>query len=138
MGTYAYLMLVAYGMTLEQRYLNEAQTAVDTLFEDMAFTISNEVYTVHYNNPADFPITDLFGDAYGTSAAYKLYALTGQTKYLGYSHDFLNTLLRLTFWYEGESDVYSRDLDTAGLFYFHGGAWHTCPCETTESYVSIA
>jgi len=34
-----------------------------------------------------------------------------------YARDMLNTLLRLTFWYEDEADPVSREVRNLGLFY---------------------
>jgi hypothetical protein len=50
----------------------------------------------------------------------------------------MNTLLRLTFWYEDETDPVSRELRNAGLFYPHGGAHVATPWETAEAHLLIA
>jgi hypothetical protein len=87
---------------------------------------------------AGFPITELFGNAYGIAAAYRLYEATRKPKFLRYSRDFMNTLLRLTFWYEDETTPVSRELRSAGLFYPHGGAHVATPWETAEAHLMIA
>lgn len=137
-GAYAHLMMQAFRMTGEQPFLAEARRAIETLLERMQFRVRNEVYDRHYTDPAEFPITELFGNAYGIAAAYRLYEATGEAKFLRYSRDFLNTLLRLTFWYEDETDPISRQLHNAGLFYPHGGAHVATPWETAEAHLMIA
>jgi hypothetical protein len=136
-GTYALIMLNAYDLTGDDNYLFEAENSIETLLTSMSFNVNNDYYNITYTDPADFPITELFGNAYGSVAAYKLYQLTGQTDYLQYSQDFLHGLLRLTFWYEDETDIYSRDLGNLGLFHPHGGAFNTTPWETTDAYIAI-
>jgi len=136
-GTYAYVMMRAFEMTDDPKYLEEAQRSIETLLTKMEFTVSNDVYTRTYTDPADFPIAELFGNSYGIIAARKVAEATGDKKFPGYSRDFLHTLLRLTFWYEDETDAVSRDLRNAGLFYPHGGAHVTTPWENLEAYVGI-
>lgn len=137
-GTYAWLMWQAFDLTGEKEFLSEAQRSIETLLERMHYRVQNEVYDREYREPAEFPITELFGNAYGIAAAYRLYEATGNAKLLHYSHDFMNTLLRLTFWYEDESDPASRELHNAGLFYPHAGAHVATPWETTEAHLMIA
>lgn len=136
-GTYAYLMMRTFEITGERKYLDEARKSIQTLFTSMAFTVSNDAYTRDYSDPADFPITELFGNSFGVVAARKVAKATGEKVFLGYSRDFLHTLLRLTLWYEDETDLVSRDLRNAGLFYPHGGGHVVTPWETFEAYVGI-
>lgn len=137
-GAYAQLMIQAFDITTEQEYLAEAQRAVETLMERMEFRVQNQIYDRHYQDVAEFPITELFGNAYGIAAAYRLYEATGNPKFLRYSRDFMNTLLRLTFWYEDEATPVSRELGSAGLFLPHGGAHVATPWETAEAHLMIA
>jgi hypothetical protein len=137
-GAYAYLMMRAFQMTGEQHFLLQARQAIETLLERMRFHVRNEVYDREYADPAEFPVTELFGNALGIAAAYQLHEATRETKFLRYSRDFLNTLLRLTFWYEDETDPISRELRNAGLFYPHGGAHVATPWETAEAHLLIA
>jgi hypothetical protein len=137
-GAYALLLWQAFDITGDQELLNEAQRAIETLMERMQYRVQNELYDRHYSNPAEFPITELFGNAYGIAAAYRMYEETGNPKFLRYSRDFMNTLLRLTFWYEDETDAVSRELRNAGLFYPHCGAHVATPWETTEAHLMIA
>lgn len=137
-GAYAHLMLQAHQMTGDKEFLAEAQKAIEALMERMQFRVGNEVYDRSYADPAEFPITELFGNAYGIAAAYQLCEATGDAKFLRYSRDFLNTLLRLTFWYEDETDPVSRELQNTGLFYPHGGAHVATPWETAEAHLLIA
>ena len=137
-GAYAHLMLQAFDITAEREYLTEAQRAVETLMERMEFRVKNDIYDRHYKNAAEFPVTELFGNAYGIAAAHRLYEVTKNPKFLRYSRDFMNTLLRLTFWYEDETTPVGRELRSAGLFYPHGGAHVTTPWETAEAHLLIA
>ena len=136
-GSYAYLMMRAYRITGEAAYRKEAATAIRKLFS-MRYTVHNDVYTRSYSDPVDFPITELFGNAYGAVAANQLYEATHDKVYLRYSRDFLNTLLRLTPWYEDETDPISHQLRSAGLFYPHCGASVATPWETIEANLCIA
>jgi len=136
-GSYAYLMVQAFEMTGDKEFLAEARRAVEALMERMQFRVRNGIYDRLYTEPAEFPITELFGNAYGIAGAYRLYEQTGEAKFLRYSRDFLNTLLRLTFWYEDETDPVSRELRNAGLFYPHGGAHVATPWETAEAHLMI-
>lgn len=136
-GTYAYLMLKAHELTGKPEYLQEAKESIDTLLTKMRYTESNDVYTRSYIDPVDFPITELFGQTYGIVAANRIYEQTRDERYLNYSRAFLDTLLRLTFWSEDETDPISRQLRNAGLFYPHCGAHLCCPWETNEAYIGI-
>jgi hypothetical protein len=137
-GAYAHLMLHAFDITSEKEYLIEAQRAVETLMEQMEFRVQNQIYDRQYNDVAEFPITELFGNAYGIAAAHRLHEATRNPKFLRYSRDFMNTLLRLTFWHEDETTPVSRELRNAGLFYPHGGAHVATPWETSEAHLMIA
>jgi hypothetical protein len=137
-GAYAHLMLQAFDITAEKEHLTEAQRAVETLMERMEFRVKNQIYDRQYKDVAEFPITELFGNAYGIAAAHRLHEATRNPKFLRYSRDFMNTLLRLTFWYEDETTPVSRELRNAGLFYPHGGAHVACPWENSEAHLMIA
>lgn len=137
-GAYAHLMMQASEITAEKDYLIEAQHAVEMLMERMEFRVQNQIYDRQYKDVAEFPITELFGNAYGIAAAHRLYEATRNPKFLRYSRDFMNTLLRLTFWYEDETTPVSRELRSAGLFYPHGGAHVATPWETSEAHLMIA
>jgi hypothetical protein len=136
-GTYAYLMMAAFDTTGDAGYLSEARRSVDVLMERMHYRVTNEVYDRVYAEPGEFPITELFGQAYGTVAAHRIYKATGDGKYLRYSRDFVNTLLRLTPWYDDETDVVSRELHSAGLFFPHCGAHVLTPWETVEAHLAL-
>ncbi len=136
-GSYAYVMMRAYRMSGDILFRNEAAASINKLMTTMRYTVKNDIYTRTYSDPIEFPITELFGPAYGAVAAYDVYKATGDIKYLRYSRDFANILLRLTFWYEDETDAISRELRNAGLFYPHGGAHVATPWETTEANLCI-
>lgn len=137
-GAYGHLMMQAFDITAEREYLTEAQRAVETLMERMEFRVKNDIYDRQYKDAEEFPLTELFGNAYGIAAAHRLYEATKNPKFLRYSRDFMNTLLRLTFWYEDETTPVSRELRSAGLFYPHGGAHVATPWETAEAHLMIA
>lgn len=137
-GAYAQLMMQAFEITGQTQYQTDAAHAVETLMERMEFGVKNEIYDRHYADVAEFPVTELFGNAWGIAAAYRLYEVTGDPKFLRYSRDFMNVLLRLTPWYEDETDPVSRELRSAGLFYPHGGAHVATPWETAEAHLAIA
>jgi hypothetical protein len=136
-GAYAHLMMQAFEITGETKYRTEAQQSVEVLMERMKFHVKNDVYDRQYGEPAEFPVTELFGNAWGIAAAHKLHEVTGNPKFLRYSRDFMNVLLRLTPWYEDETDPVSRDLRSAGLFYPHAGAHVATPWETVEAQLII-
>ena len=137
-GAYAHLMMQAFDITSDREYLSEAQRAVEALMERMEFRVRNQVYDREFKDLAEFPITELFGNAYGIAATHRLSEVMRNPKFLRYSRDFMNTLLRLTFWYEDETTAASRELRSAGLFYPHGGAHVACPWETSEAHLMIA
>ena len=57
----------------------------------------------------------------------------------GDSDHFLNSLLRMTYWYESalRDDPKDRSLRNAGLFRNHGGAFTGSPWETSEAYLAM-
>lgn len=138
-GTYAYLMEQAHALTGDGKYLAEARTGLDRLFGGMRFATVNRRYRVDYTDPVDFPVTEIFGNAWGVAAAARLYHRTGDPKYRRYSDHFLNSLLRMTYWYESElrEDERDRLLRNAGLFRNQGGAYTGSPWETGEAYLAL-
>lgn len=138
-GTYCYLMGEAYAITGDRRYLQEARAGLDRLFGGMTFRVANRRYTREYTDPVDFPITEIFGNAWGVAAAIRVYRWTGDARYRKYSDHFLNSLLRMTYWYESDlrSDPRDRALRNAGLFRNHSGAFTGSPWETSEAYLAM-
>lgn len=138
-GTYAAVMEQAYALTGDRKYLREAEAGLDRLFGGMRFTVRNRRYEIEYTDPVDFPITEIFGNAWGVAAAARLHVRTGDPKYLRYSDHFLNSLLRMTYWYESSlrEDERDRLLRTAGLFRNQGGAYTGSPWETGEAYLAL-
>lgn len=136
-GAYADLMMAAYDTTGDRIFLLEAKRSVDALMRSMRFRVKNDVYDRTYTEPGDFPITELFGNAQGIAAARRIFEVTGDATYLRYSRDFLNTLLRLTPWYDDETDPVSRELHSAGLFFPHCGAHVLTPWETAEAHLAL-
>jgi hypothetical protein len=137
-GHYCYVLLGAYDFTGEQRYLTEAQTAMDALMTTMSYTESNSFYTATYSDPMEMPVTELMGNSYGAVAAAKLHRLTSDPKYLTYQRDFLNVLLRMTTWFEDQTDTRSRDVRSLGLFYPFVAAPTPTAWETAEANLCLA
>jgi len=137
-GSYSYVMMLAYELTGNLQYLEEAENAISVLLTSMSYTESNNYYTATYSDPMEMPVMELMGNAYGAVAAYLIYQQTQNEDFLNYSRDFMNTLIRMTFWYDDESDAVSRDLRSAGLFYPFVGANCATPWETSEAHFCIA
>ncbi|MEI7634243.1 MAG: hypothetical protein WCK47_08190 [bacterium] len=137
-GSYSFVMARSYGMSGNRQFLDEARVSLDTFLHKMRYSESNKYYTRSYSDPMDMPPSDLTGNAYGAVAAYNLYELEGNPQWLRVSRDFLNTLLRMTFWHEDRTDAVNRELGHAGLFYAYVGAACATPWETTEAHLCIA
>ncbi|TWU21399.1 hypothetical protein [Bythopirellula polymerisocia] len=138
-GTFTYLMTQAYELTGDATYLNEATVALDSFFTSLSYTISNSVYTTTYDDVVDFPVTEIFGNAWGIAAATSLHQLTGNAKYELYADNFLNSLVRMTYWYESDllSDSKDLELRTAGLFRNHAGVTTGSPWENSEATLPL-
>ncbi|MDC0934964.1 hypothetical protein OAS39_01665 [Pirellulales bacterium] len=138
-GTYAYLMIQGFELTGDGTYLAEAQASLDALFTQIQFSVTNSVYSIDYDDAADFPITEIFGNSWGTAAAQTLLELTGDAKYQDYADHFFNSLARMTYWYESRlsTDVKDLVLATAGLFRNHGGAFTGSPWENSEAILPL-
>ena len=121
-GSHAFVMARAYDLTADSRYRKEASDSLNALLHTMRYTESNKYYNRTYTDPMDMPHSDLTGNAYGAVAAWKLFEQSGNARWQRTSRDFLNTLLRQTFWHEDRTDAVSRELRHAGLFYPYGGA----------------
>ncbi len=138
LGSYAHLMLRAHELTDDPAYLAEAERSLRALFETMRYSVRNARYTAEYSDPADFPITEIHGNALGVVAAYRLFERTGDATYERYARWFLDSLLRMTFWYDDQTDPTSRALDNLGLFLPFGGAVSATPWETCEAQLALA
>jgi hypothetical protein len=98
-GSYAWIMIRAYEMSGKEEYLDEAKISLDRLLGgEMTFSVENEYYSVDYKDVVDFPITEIFGNGFGIAAGQRLYELTGDRRFSLYARQFLDTLLRVTFW----------------------------------------
>ena len=137
-GSYSYILVRAYEMTGEARYLTEAQTAMDALMTTMSYTEANSFYNATYSDPFEMPVMELMGNSYGAVAAAKLHRLTNDPKYLTYQRDFLNVLLRMTTWFEDQTDTRSRDVRSLGLFYPFVAAPTPTAWETAEANLCLA
>ncbi|MCC7229037.1 MAG: hypothetical protein IT203_01490 [Fimbriimonadaceae bacterium] len=137
-GQYSYIMLEAHATSGDAWQLEEAKLALSNLFHRVNYRVKNSLYDKSFSDPADFPVTELFGNGYGAVASYKLYSLTKDPTYRDYGKYFLATLMRLTPWFEDDSDPIARRLRSLGLFLPHGGAYNPTPWETTEANLCIA
>lgn len=139
-GSYAWLMTSAHELTDDDLYLGEAAAALGRLFSGRPFTVSNERYTRTYADPADFPITEIFGNAWGVAACASLHRRTGRADFRDWGGHFLHSLLRLTYWYESALATDARDqaLGLAGLFRNHSGAFTGSPWENGEAYLALS
>lgn len=137
-GQYAYILTKAHEIDKDANKLAEAKRSLGALFETVRFQVKSARYERSYSEPADFPIAELFGNAYGAVASYKIHAITKDHKFKEYGRRFLATLLRLTPWYEDQIGPVASDLSSLGLFYPHGGAYNPTPWETTEANLCIA
>jgi len=136
-GSYCYVMLGAYDITADAKYLTEATNAMTAFMNTLSYTEANNYYTATYTDPMQMPVMELMGNSYGTIAARKLYELTGDPAYLRYQRDFLNVLLRMTFWFEDETDPISHDLRNLGLFIPFVGAPTVTSWETAEANLCL-
>ncbi len=93
--------------------------------------------TRSYDDPTDLPITEIHGNALGAVAAQRLAAITDEARFESASRAFLNSLLRMTFWYDDQTDEVSRDLTNLGLFLPFGGAHSATPWESCEAQLSL-
>ncbi len=137
-GQYAYILLRAHEIDGDKLKLAEAKRSLEALFNRVQFSVENKKYQRSYSDPADFPITELFGNSYGAVASYKLYEATKDPRYKTFGRHFLATLLRLTPWFEDEIGPVASQLSSLGLFFPHGGAYNPTPWETTEANLCIA
>ena len=136
-GSYAYMLVKAYDVTGEEKYLDMAVNALNKVINEVSFTVKNNRYTREYTDSAEFPTTEIFGTAYGTYAAYRLFELRGNKEYLSWSEDFFGMLMQLTFWYDDNFTSAAESSTWLGLFEPHAGASHPCPWETIEAYIPL-
>ncbi|MBO4770874.1 MAG: hypothetical protein J5563_08860 [Clostridia bacterium] len=136
-GSYAYMLVKAYDMSGDEKYLDLAATALNKVINEVSFSVHNNRYSREYTDSAEFPTTEIFGTAYGTYAAYRLFELRGNEEYLSWSEDFFGMLMQLTFWYDDNFSSAAEKSTWLGLFEPHAGASHPCPWETIEAYIPL-
>ncbi len=136
-GSYAYMLVKAYDISGDENYLDLAVTALNKVINEVSFSVHNNRYSREYTDSAEFPTTELFGTAYGTYAAYRLFELRGNREYLSWSEDFFGMLMQLTFWYDDNFCDQAETSTWLGLFEPHAGAAHPCPWETIEAYIPL-
>ena len=142
-GTYAWLMTEAHAMTGDSAYRDEACRVLDRLLGGtLKFQVANARYTVDYDDPVEFPITEIFGNAWGMAAAARLAqgAAPAEAEHWRQASDaFLNSLARMTYWYESATAGDARDqaVRQAGLLRNHGGAMTGSPWENSEAVLAM-
>ncbi|HEY1923443.1 MAG TPA: hypothetical protein VGG44_11890, partial [Tepidisphaeraceae bacterium] len=100
LGAYANFMLDLHEMTAEDRYLQEAKNALLTLYRLPVNVIHQEVFLL----------------AMGTQAAYRLAALSPESKYAEIYHYLLAQTLRMLYWYADRTTEQSRKINILGMF----------------------
>jgi hypothetical protein len=143
LGTYAWLMTEAFAMTGDAVQRDEAKRVLERLLDgSLRVSVANARYSVTYDDPADFPITEIFGNAWGMAAAARLAAAAAPgeaERWRSAADAFLNSLARLTYWYESATAGDARDqaVRQAGLFRNHGGAMTGSPWENAEASLAL-
>lgn len=140
-GTYAWLMCEGYRISGDRGYLDTAGRAIDhVLGGAMNYRVKNTRYDVTYRDPTQFPITEIFGNAWGAAACARLAKLTGDTHFRDRADQFLDSLMRMTYWYESSTtdDLRDRAIHNVGLFRNQGGAFTGSPWENTEATLAMA
>jgi len=141
LGTYAWLMSEAYSISGDALYRDEAARALNRLLGgDLRIAVTNTRYSATYADPVDFPITEIFGNAWGMAAAIRLADGAADAEHwLQVSDTFLNSLARMTYWYESSTVGDTRDqaVRQAGLFRNHGGAMTGSPWENAEATLAM-
>ncbi len=140
LGSYAWLLTEAHGIDGDPRRIKAAAAALTRLSDPRPWRVANARYDVTYDDPTSFPVTEIFGNAWGIAACCRLRAITGEDRYDAVGDAFLDTLLRLTPWYESalRDDPRDRAVRNAGLFRNHAGAFTGSPWENVEAALALS
>ena len=140
LGSLAWLLTEAHGIDGETRRIEAAATAIDRLFLRQPWRVTNARYDITYHDPTAYPVTEIFGTAWGIAACCRLRAITGEDRFDAVGDAFLDTLLRLTPWYESalRDDPRDRAVRNAGLFRNHAGAFTGSPWENGEAALALS
>ncbi|MHB8961853.1 MAG: hypothetical protein ACYC5K_01725 [Saccharofermentanales bacterium] len=137
-GMYSYNMCLAYDLTKDKKYLNEATVSLDKLFTDMSY-YANDLRQKLYTDPYDFPINEVSSAPWGVAAANLLYYYTGEAKWLNYADDIQNTTLRMMNWYESalRDDLIDKSVASLALFHAFSATDTTCTWENIMTYLPM-
>ena len=140
LGSYAWLLTEAAAIDGDPARLAEARTALDRLFAPLAWRVSNARYDATYDDPVDWPVTEIFGSAWGVAACCRLETILGDESFGDRGDAFLDSLLRQTAWYESalRDDPRDRAVRNAGLFRNHAGAFTGSPWENAEAALALS
>ena len=137
-GFYAYNMCLAYSLTEDKTYLDEAAAQLDRLFNGLEY-YANSLKQKLLSDPYDFAVNEVSSAPWGIAAAQWLYRLTGDKTYLSYSNALRNLTLRMMKWYESAlpSDEIDQTLGQISFFSAFSKTNTTCPWETIETYLPM-
>lgn len=135
---YSYNMCLAYDLTKNKKYLNEASISLNKLFTDMSY-YANDLKQKLYTDPYDFPINEVSSAPWGVAAANLLYYYTGESKWLTYADDIQNTTLRMMNWYESalRDDPIDKSVASLALFHAFSATDTTCTWENIMTYLPM-
>ena len=138
-GFYAYNMMLAYRVSGNVKYLNEAKTMLTKLFDGSISFYVNIKKEKLYTDPYEFPVNEVSSAPWGIAAAQWIYRLTGDKTYLTYSDNLRNVTLRMMKWYESCLNNVPMDQSLGGIAFFSAFATvdTTCPWETIQSYLPM-
>ncbi|MBQ8683584.1 MAG: hypothetical protein IJ518_03590 [Clostridia bacterium] len=137
-GFYAYNMMLAYDVTGNEMYLNEAKKQLETLFGGLEY-YANSLKQKLLNNTYEYAINEVSSAPWGIAAAQWIYRVTGEEKYLQYSEDIRNITLRMMTWYESAVADDPKDQAIKGQSFFSAfsNTWTTCPWESIQTYLPM-
>ena len=140
LGSHAWLLTEAAAIDGDARRLEEARSALDRIFAPLEWRVTNDRYDVAYGDPADHPVTEIFGHAWGVAACARLEAIDGDARWRERGDAFLDVLLRQSSWYESalRDDPRDRAVRNAGLFRNHAGAFTGSPWENAEAALALS
>ena len=140
LGSYAWLLTEAHAIDGDRARIDEAAFALRRLFAPLQWRVTNARYDIAYDDPTDYPVTEIFGNAWGIAACCRIRAITGDDSFDGLGDAFLDSLLRLTPWYESalRDDPRDRAVRNAGLFRNHAGAFTGSPWENSEAALALS
>lgn len=135
---YSYNMCLAYDITGEQKYLDEAEKSIKILFNGLEFYV-NSLKEKLYTDPYEFPVNEVSSAPWGVAAAQWLFRITGNEEYLEYSEAIRNMTLRMMKWYESALKDDPIDQSLGGIAFFHAfsNTDTTCPWESIMTYMPM-